>query len=369
MSESATSSAPSSAAILDPAPVLPEGGICCDIHPGVPGNAALLPYLEDHWADTVLQRGVHDLESIGYPANAPLTCRPDWRVPGQVPGASLERLQKDALDAFGLSTAIANCLYGVRLLFSEDMAKGFARAVNTWMAKEWLDKEPRLRASIVLPIQSPEYSVEEIEYWAGDPRFVQVLIPVMHEMPLGRRYYWPIYEAAARHGLPVGIHAGSSYRHAPTPAGWPSYLIEDYCAQSIAFQSMVTSLICEGVFQKFPDLKVVLLESGVTWYPAHIWRLTKFWRGMRAEIPWVDRPPWEIARDHIRLSAQPLDGPGDAEALERIIEHMRSDDMLLFATDYPHHQFEGKDALPAGLSSDLIHKMMVENPRATYSRL
>ena len=348
---------------------LPAGGICCDIHPGVPGNEALLEYLEPQWADTVVQRGVHDLESIGYPSTAPISCRPDWRIEGQKPGTDLAQLQSEALDGFGLSAAIANCIYGVHLLFSEDMARAFARAVNTWMAREWLDKEPRLRASIVLPIQSVEYSIEEIEYWAGDKRFVQVLLPVMAEMPLGRRYYWPIYEAAERHGLPIGVHAGSSYRHPPTPVGWPSYLIEDYCAQSIAFQSMTTSFICEGVFQKFPDLKVVFLESGVTWLPMHLWRITKFWRGMRAEIPWVTEPPWEIARHHIRLSAQPLDGPGDAETIEKIVDHLRSDEMLLFATDFPHWQFEGKAALPEGLSPDLIHKMMVDNPRATFPRL
>ena len=101
---------------------LPAGGICCDIHPGVPGNEALLEYLEPQWADTVVQRGVHDLESIGYPTTAPISCRPDWRIEGQKPGTDLAQLQSEALDGFGLSAAIANCIYGVHLLFSEDMA-------------------------------------------------------------------------------------------------------------------------------------------------------------------------------------------------------------------------------------------------------
>ena len=58
--------------------------------------------------------------------------------------------------------------------------------------EEWLDKEARLRASIVVPVQSTEMAVEEIERWAGDKRFVQVLLLVMNDMPLGRRAYWPI---------------------------------------------------------------------------------------------------------------------------------------------------------------------------------
>ena len=184
----------------------------------------------------------------------------------------------------------------MQLLFSEDMGAGFARAVNDWMAAEWLDKEPRLRASIVVPMQNAELAVEEINRVAPDRRFVQILLLVMHDHPLGKRHYWPIYAAAEKHGLPVGIHAGSAYRHPVTPLGWPTYYTEDYAAQAQAFQAALSSLVCEGVFTKFPDLKVVLLESGFTWLPAHLWRLTKFWRGLRMEVPWVDRAPTDIVR-------------------------------------------------------------------------
>ena len=121
----------------------------------------------------------------------------------------------------------------MQLLFSEDMGAGFARAVNDWIAAEWLDKEPRLRASIVVPMQNAELAVEEINRVAPDRRFVQILLLVMHDHPLGKRHYWPIYAAAEKHGLPVGIHAGSAYRHPVTPLGWPTYYTEDYAAQAL----------------------------------------------------------------------------------------------------------------------------------------
>ncbi len=211
--------------------------------------------------------------------------------------------------------------------------------------------------------------MEEIERVAPDGRFVQVLMPVMLDAPLGKRQYWPIYAAAQKQGLPVGIHAGSTYRHPVTPVGWPSYYTEDYAAQAPAFQAALSSLVTEGVFTKFPNLKVVLIESGVSWLPAHLWRLTKFWRGLRLEVPWVDRAPSEIVRENVRLTVQPFDVPDDSGVVERLLEHIGSEDILLFSTDYPHWHFDGDAVLPPGLPSGLVRRMMIDNPRSTYPRL
>src|SRR6202012_3247478 len=106
---------------------------------------------------------------------------------------------------------------------------------------EWLDQEPRLRASIVVPMQDPERSVAEIDHWAQDPRFVQILMLATGDSPFGQKPSWPIYEAACRHNLPVGIHPGHSGRYAPTYVGWPSYYIEDYAAQAQSLQGQLLS--------------------------------------------------------------------------------------------------------------------------------
>jgi predicted TIM-barrel fold metal-dependent hydrolase len=346
-----------------------HGLIDCDIHPSVPSLAALLPYLEEHWREMVVARGMDELNSISYPANSPLTARPDWRPSGGKPAASVDQVRAECLDGFGIGTAVLNCLYGIQLLFSEDMAAAYARAVNDWMTREWLDKESRLRASIVVPLQSIELAVDEINRCAADPRFVQVLLLAGADAPLGKRHYWPVYAAAARHGLPIGIHAGGNYHNPPTAVGWPSYYTEDYVAQAQAFQTQLTSMICEGVFSRHPDLQVVLLESGWTWLPAHLWRLTKYWRGLRTEVPWVDRSPTEIVRSNIRFSLTPTDAPPRADLLLRLLDHMQSDELLLFSTDYPHYHFDGDDPWPAGISPELRRKIAIDNPRATYARL
>jgi predicted TIM-barrel fold metal-dependent hydrolase len=341
--------------------------IDCDVHPSVPDIKALTPYLDDHWRDAVEERGIPSLESISYPPNAPITARPDWRGKNGLAAASVADVAHHVFARWGADVAILNCLYGIQLVFNEDMAAAFARALNDWIVKEWLDRDPRLRASIVVPPQNVEYAVDEIERCGRDPRFVQILMLAMGEVPLGRRHLWPVYAAAERLRLPIGIHAGSAYRHPVTSLGWPSYYIEDYAAQSQAFQSQVASLVSEGVFAKFPGLKVVLIESGVTWLPGFLWRFSKFWRGLRSEAPWVDRSPAEIVRDHVRLTIQPLDGPPDA--VERAIDHLRSDDMLLYASDFPHWQFDGDETMPAGLPEGLQRKILVDNPIATYNRL
>ena len=160
-----------------------SGGIDCDLHPALPGLQSLLPYLSDYWADQVTNRGMVDLVSASYPLNSPITSRPDWRPKAGKAGSVLADLTKHALDPFGTKYGICNPLYGVQMVFSEDMATAFCSALNDWLAKEWLDKDARLRGSIVIPVQSTEKSVAEIERCARDKRFVQVLMLVCKRQP------------------------------------------------------------------------------------------------------------------------------------------------------------------------------------------
>ena len=222
----------------------------------------------------------------------------------------------------------------------------------------------------MVPAQAPLLAVEEIERRAGDRRFVQILMPVACEMMLGRSYYWPIYEAAVQHDLPIGMHAGSMYRYAPTSTGWPSHYLHDYVAQSQIVRGPVAQPGVQRRVREVPDLRVVLIESGVTWLPGFIWRAIKTWRGVRAEVPWVNRSPADIIRDNVRLTVA---ADRRAARCRRVSSDHRADRqrrMLLFASDYPHWQFEG-DAivLPGGLSPALLQRIRVDNPLETYPRL
>ena len=143
-------------------PATYAGAIDCDLHPALPGMQVLLPYLDDYWREMVSVRALDrlNLTLTSYPQNAPLSCRPDWKPEGAAkPGASLEAMQRHVLDRYQPRFGILNCLYGAQVMHSEDMAAVLCRATNDWIRDEWLNRDPRLRASIVIPAHNTELAV------------------------------------------------------------------------------------------------------------------------------------------------------------------------------------------------------------------
>jgi predicted TIM-barrel fold metal-dependent hydrolase len=309
------------------------GTIDCDIHIDVRSVRALFPYLADHWRDYIYETSFKGPVDTSYPPGAETSASPDLR------GAriDLDVIRERVLDPSGAAIGILTCSYAVDSVRNPFAAAALATAVNEWQREHWLDLEPRLRGSIIVPIQDPILAAEEIDRVGGDSRFVQVLLPVHAEALYGNRRYYPVYEAALRHDLAIGIHFGGNPGNPPTAAGWPSFYIEEYVGMSHIFQSQVISLVTEGVFDKFPTLRVALIESGVTWLPSLMWRLDKEWKGLRREVPWVRRLPSEYIQEHIRLTTQPIDLPPDDATIPAILEQINGAEMLMFASDFPHN--------------------------------
>ncbi|MHA6795470.1 amidohydrolase family protein [Pseudonocardia bannensis] len=346
------------------------GTIDCDVHNAVPDIAELFPFLPDRWRDYCVEHGVTSLAPASYPSKVPLSATPESRGGPGPAGSDPDLVRAQVLDR-GADLAILNCLYAVQPIHNEDWAAAMASALNDWQAQRWLAADPRFRASIVVAQQFPQRAVAEIERFAGHPGFVQVLLLAGSQAPLGTRAHWPIHAAAARAGLPVGIHPGVAGGNPPSPVGWPSTYIEEYAGATLAMQSQLTSLVCEGVFARFPELTVVLLESGVTWLPSLMWRLDKNWKGLRREIPWVGDAPSAVIRRHVRLATAPFDGPHDAATarrfLPRFLDQIGSVDMLLHASDHPHwHHRDPEQALLGFLSADERRKVLRDNALATY---
>jgi uncharacterized protein len=342
--------------------------IDCDLHPAVPSIEVLTPYLSAYWREQICQSGFKGPVDSAYPVSAATSARPD--VPTAHSGSAAEQLQAlrtQVLAPQQVAYGILNCAYAVDSLHNPDAAAALASAVNDWLAAEWLACEPRLRASLVVPSQYPELAAREIARLGGHAGFVQVLLPVRSALPYGNRCFHPLFAAAVRHDLAVGIHFGGAPGNPPTAVGWPSFYLEEYAGMASVFQSQVLSLVSEGLFDQFPALRVVLIESGCTWLPALMWRFDKEWKGLRREVPWVRRSPSDYIREHVRLTLQPFDAPPDPNYLLRFVDRLGSDEMLLFATDYPHwHDDTPELVLPDILSEGLARKMLYDNAATLY---
>jgi predicted TIM-barrel fold metal-dependent hydrolase len=193
------------------------------------------------------------------------------------------------------------------------------------------------------------------------------VLPARAQHPYGNRLFHPLWESIERHDLVAGIHFGGMPGNPPTPSGWPSCFFEEYVGMAQVFASQLTSIISEGVFDQFPRLRVSLLESGFTWLPAHMWRFDKEWRNLRRLVPWVQRAPSEYIREHVRLSLMPLDAPLDAKSLLQVVDQLGSDEMLMYASDYPHrHVADAEGGLLRYLPESLAQKVRSENARAWY---
>ena len=104
---------------------------------------------------------------------------------------------------------------------------------------------------------------------------------------LGSRRYWPIYEAATDRGLPVCIHNAGYEPH--LASGWPSYYLEEHVAYALLMESQLLNMVCEGVFEAIPGLRLVLTEGGVSWVASLRWALDEAFALLAESAPHLER--------------------------------------------------------------------------------
>jgi predicted TIM-barrel fold metal-dependent hydrolase len=198
---------------------------------------------------------------------------------------------------------------------------------------------------------------------------VQVLVSSGAQRPYGDPFYHPIWEAAAEMDLPIAAHLGGQggVNSNPTGTGPPTFFWEAHSMLAESGMGHVASMIAHGVFEKWPNLTFVLIECGVAWLPGILWRLDADYRALRKETPWLRRLPSEYARDHIRLTTQPLESPPNKQHLWSLLEAIDGQHTLLFATDYPHWDFDDPTMLniPPAWRDDVFDR----NARKVYRRL
>jgi predicted TIM-barrel fold metal-dependent hydrolase len=340
--------------------------IDCDVHNEWHSQEELYPFLPQRWREHLQTFGMRGPSGATYPRFQ--NRRTDSTPPsGRKPGSDVAFLAQQLLDEWNIAYGILNPLTGVGRQLIPEFDAALATAVNDWMVAEWLDKEPRLRASVIIPFEYPDLAVAEIKRRVGDTRFVQVQFSGRPAEPMGRRKYWPIYEACVEHGLAVMSHAFGSGGHPITGCGWPSFYIEDHVGPAQSMQANLISLVFEGVFERFPELRVVSVENGFGWAPALMWRLDTTYKLLYRELPHLKRLPSEYIREHVWFSTQPIEEPHRPEYFLQLLRHMGGADRLVFATDYPHWDWDSPDgALPARLPDEVKQQIFFDNAKALY---
>jgi predicted TIM-barrel fold metal-dependent hydrolase len=318
---------------------LQQGAVDCDVHVAPASFAALEPYLSDYWRQYVAESSVRLIDmSYAYPAAA-----------GDKAPRSYEELAERHLDVAAPQAVVLNCLTGFETYRNPYFSAAVATAVNEWLREEFLARDPRLRASLSVSTVAPEDAVAEIERAGEDPGFVSLLLPVRSDVPWAHRTHQPMIAAAAERGLTIGLHAWGRAGKATTPSGFTTTWLENYLANQPIAQAQLLAFVSEGIFERHPDLRVLISECGFAWLPTLLWRFDKDWKGVWREVPWVKQEPSAYVAEHFWFTTAPAHLPPDDESLHQLLEMLGGSSMLVYASDFPHEHGAGIDPLLAQL--------------------
>jgi predicted TIM-barrel fold metal-dependent hydrolase len=290
---------------------------------------------------------------------------------GGPPASNPALIRRQLLDPFDIEWGICTGLFYTLPVYPDpDYAAAVASAHNDWMFNEMVAGDPAFLGAITIAPQNVEKSVKEIQRWANHPKAVEVFMSTAGPLPLGHRSLHPIYEAAAAHKLPVAAHTtvegkGNSGPH--TGAGYASRYLEYHTGLASTSICNTASLVCEGVFEKFPDFQFVLLEGGVSWVLPLMWGLDAHWKQLRQEMPQLRELPSTYLKRQMFYTTQPIEEPGSPRDLIQTYEQIGGQTQIMFSSDYPHWDFDNPFViLPGSTAADLKRRILRENAMALY---
>lgn len=340
-----------------------------DVH-NEQNDSVFVPYLPEPWKSRVAASGI-GMAGSGYYSPVGVLRRDSVPPGGGKAGSDPDFMLKQLVEAYDMEYAIlTGVIYNISATHDADFAAAICSAYNDYLIAEWLGKSKKFKGAMAVATQDPYLAAREIDRIGGHPDIVEVIISSAARMPLGQRYYHPIYEACERNGLPLAIHPGAEGAGSSTPptaAGYPSRYIEWHTCLSQMFMTHLVSMVCEGVFVKFPKLKVVLVEGGIAWLPGLMWRLDKNYKALRSTVPWLTRLPSEYIRDHCYLSTQPIEEPDNPQHLIDLFNMIDAENIILFSSDYPHWDFDPPTQILKRLKPEAKRKIFYENARALYN--
>ncbi len=348
-----------------------------DVHHTFADKSDLFPYMERYYAERFATYGTgvgtSHANNGGFRGRRADTIDIEEPQPANIGTSAIdvEDTRIRLLDGSGIDIAIltGGPGAGASAMLEVDYGSAICRAFNDYSLEHWIAKDDRFRYCLHINTQDPVGAAAEIDRLGSHPAVCAIMLGCGSTRPFGHRFFHPIYEACERHGLAVAMHfggEGSGVNPPPTAAGYPSYYIESRQMRPSYYMVHVASFIFEGVFVKFPSLKVAMVEAGFAWVPPFMWKMDIDWKGLRHQTPWVEKLPSEYLKDHIRFATQPMDEPDDPRALQDIVRWMAGERTLMFATDYPHWDWDDPEQVLVGFPDELRQRIFWENAAETF---
>ena len=277
-----------------------------------------------------------------------------------------------AMERGGLEQAV---LFPTRLLNigfvqEREMAAALCQAYNSYLYDEYLKVSGRFRGIALLPLQDVSEAVRELRRAVTELGMVGGMLPT-HGPPsrplLGNAVYFPLYEEAQRLGCVLCLHATVTNPSGPEIDPYERMIESHTLVHPFGQMRQLTSLVFQGVFERFPDLTFVSLEARASWVPFFMERLDEeyHWRGAE-EAPGVSVPPSHYFRSgRIYVSCEP-----DEALLPQVLEFV-GEDYFVYASDYPHPDSDFPGSITAlaergDLSEATKAKLLGENARRLY---
>jgi predicted TIM-barrel fold metal-dependent hydrolase len=219
-----------------------------------------------------------------------------------------------------------------------DVEVGVARAYARWITERVCAHEPSIKTMLYLPFNEPDACVKLVEEFGDAPGVVGFMVTAVRYRPVHHNSYMRLYRAIEERGVPLGFHAG--YTWADRGMEQLNKFLSVHALGFTVFNMIhMTNWVINGLPERFPNLDVIWIESGLAWLPFLMQRLDNEYMLRSSEAPLLQRKPSEYMAE-MYYTSQPMERPDNVAALEVTFEMMRARSQLMFSTDYPHWDFD-----------------------------
>lgn len=345
----------------------PERIVDVDVHLMDTADA-LAPFCELPWRLSLEAMGKLPYRHFDTPGLAA-----SLRIDPPMPGGHPKMVVKDKvqmrteLNDLGITDAflLPDNLLAFGPISNIDYAAAVMRAYNRWLCAEWLEEGSGLWGAMMVAPQDPDAAAAEIEAYADNPQIKAIFLPTAGLNPLwGNRKYEPIMRAANDTKLPLILHSVTLISPAfpNNTEQFENHFSRQIITHPFSMMANMTGLMDTGVLPRYPDLKVIFTEAGISWVPHMMWRMDRYWQEYRRQVAFFEEAPSEYMKRQMWFATQPLEEPENPAHLVEQINHCGGADRIMFASDWPHHDFDHPRALAKlPLKPDERKKIMFEN--------